>query len=37
MLGIIFGGLINGMLKLGLIQTENPDFDFGAEKFISIG
>jgi hypothetical protein len=37
MLGIMFGGLINGMLKLGLINTEKPDFDLGAEKFISIG
>jgi len=37
MFGIMFGGLINGMLKLGLIQTEKPDFDLGAEKLISIG
>ena len=35
--GIIFGGLINGILNEGRIQTANALFVFGAEKFISIG
>jgi hypothetical protein len=33
----MFGGFMNGILKLGLIQTMNPDFDFDGVKFISNG
>jgi hypothetical protein len=33
MLGIIFGGFINGIENEGLIEISNPLFDFGFAKF----
>lgn len=37
MFGIIFGGLMNGIEKEGLIQIVKPLFVFGLLKFMGIG